>query len=240
MRWPFCSRQTTFGLLGFAVFSTGLVWQMHSARHDLRGTLLQRGRIVLTSAPARPDLKDAGWLGPAAYANDGDLSTGSLLQFPAAKGPGVYWLIDLGLSHWPPLARPRPRQPRQLLVYNGACSGCPHGQFERWGRIKTLRLELYERKANNPDKEFLHEPTLLVAESTHLLPDAAGPFVIALNRKPATTSPGYPRNVRFLVAKLIVLSTYPGRTPGNVALGEVVYGDSPASGPQANTVHYWR
>jgi len=167
--------------------------------------------------------------GASKNAVDRNPETAAIQPYPAPHPEGSHWIIDCGLSHWPPAApgqKPRPRRPDHILIYNGPCTSCSPRKFRAYGRIRRARLEILYRKANNPDKDFKHEPSLRVLTLRKEFPDAPGPVKIPLPLPAAGPSPGFPVGMIYIRAKITVESAYPGeKFPDRVALAEFRYAD---------------
>ena len=215
--------------------------QARFSREDLGGRILRTGRIVLASAEYAQSLSEHAFLGSPARVLDGNLETGTVLAFHGGGNSAPYLLVDVGLSHDPPARTPRPRRPASLLLYPGPCTACSVARFSRYGRPRDIRLELYARQANNPDRDFRHEPPLLVHGWQVVLADRPGPQAVSIQVAAPPTSSGYPHNVSYYSMKIIVLSVYPGgEFPGSVAFSEVVYGDADPAVSVRAPIRYWK
>ena len=230
-RNPVGRRVGLFGGIILAIlilFST--LWQ-YSYSFKLSEYILKNGRIVLSSSELNYPPDDPGQSGGRAGIIDGDPSSPVVLRYPAPPPEGVYLLIDTALSHWPPQRdkqTPRARKPAEIIFYNGVCQKCEPEKFRGYSRVRRVRIEILNRKANNPDKDYLHEKTYPVRSFEWEFEDRPGPQRVKLNMPRALDSPAYPQNVFYIVTKIVVLSVYPGEVFNDrVALGELIYGDWP-------------
>ncbi len=218
-------------LLPWALLS--LSWLQYSlSRTNLVEKTLQYGRIVLSSGEVLYPPDDPERDGSASHVLDRDPDSPAILSYPHPPPEGTHLLIDLALTHFPGEQEgspPRIRRARELLLYNGPCVECDASHFRSFSRIKQARVEILYRRANNPDAEFLIPPAHPVWSKTLTLPDRPGPFSLSLREiPPPPSSPAYPEGVSYIIAKITILSVYPGeRFPGRVALGEVLYSDEP-------------
>lgn len=211
-------------LLG-ALLAGGSLYQIREAGRDLPGRIMQHGRVVLSS-PGFDDGAEPGLL------VDGRTDTAAVLRFPAPPPEGAFLLSDLALTHFPgPTGDPdRPLRPRRALalrLFNGACVDCSEQEFRRYGRIKRARLEILQRRANDPDVEFIIPPVRLLRSVELDFPDRPGPVEIPLELPDPDPAPAYPANVFYIICKLTVLEQFPGRKfPDRVAVAELIYVDS--------------
>lgn len=220
------------------------VFQVVYSGSRLTTLTLRNGRIVLSSGEYIFDRADPEKSGSVKNIIDGNLQTAAILPFPGPPPEGTYLLIDSALSHWPPAHpgdRPRPRKPAAIRLYNGPCGRCPVEDFRRYSRIRRARIQILNRQANDPDREFLHERTFPIKTMMFDFPDTAGPIDIPLNLPVAPPSPGYPRNVSYIVSKITILEVYPGTEfPGRVAVAEFLYGDRAGEALQGQGgIVYW-
>ncbi len=240
---PRFNRHVWIGIAS-ALLLGGFSWlQALRSSRDLPGGILRTGRIVLSSPLWPVPLRDRPRLGRGLLVVDRDPETATVLRFEPAR-TAAFLLVDVGLSHDPPRQRPRARRPYLVQIFAGPCTSCIRHAFRSYGRPRRMRLELYGRQANNPDREFRHEPPLLLREWSTELEDRPGPQPVLIPHVPVLPSEGYPQNVKYLSLKIIVETVYPGeRFPETVAFAEVVYADVDAAvspTPDVPRVRYWR
>lgn len=204
------------------------VFQTRQDDDDLARTSIRGGRIVLSSGDISRTALLPGVIGTAPAALDSNRENPALLRHPSGHPEGTYLLMDLALSHWPSASEPLKRKPVSVTIYNGPCSNCTEQRFRSVSRIRRGRLEILYRRANNPDVEFLIPEARIVYSTEFTLPDSPDPVVIPIFPPLPDESPGYPEKMNYIIGKLIVLGIYPGEIErGIVAVGEVVYNDSP-------------
>ncbi|MCR9143105.1 MAG: hypothetical protein NXI24_12700 [bacterium] len=222
------------GLLALGLGVVAL-FQATAYSANLAGYALFRGRIVLSSGDfVFPD-DDPRVNGGASAVLDGDPERAAILRFPADHPHGTFLLIDTALSHSPgdkSTTQPAARKPIALRIYNGVCLGCDRESFEKYGRIKRARIEILNRRANNPDEEFVIPDARPVFERFVDFPDAPGPIEISLGDLPdPPPSAGWPDQMQYIITHIQVLDVYPGaRFPDRFGLAEVVYIDRERAG----------
>ena len=101
-------------------------------------------------------------------------------------------------------------------------------QYNEFSRIKRARIEIYKRKANNPDKEYRHEKTEYITGLLREFPDRPGPFEVSLNIPSLEPIALFSDQPHFLIIKTVVLDVYYGEKRDMVALGEFIYADNAA------------
>ena len=222
------------GLLAVALAAIAF-WQAALQGENLPARVLDSGRIVLSSGFIAYDSRDPLRSGDDDNLLDGDPETPAVLRHPSGHPEGTTWfLIDLALSHWPALrgGAPRPRRPVSLRIWNGVCAQCPPEVFRRYSRIKRARLQLLQRRANRPDVEYIIPQAEPFGEYEINLPDRPGPVTIEFTgAELAPASPGWPDQIQYLIAKLIIIEIYPGSEfSDRVAVGETLYTDADEQG----------
>ncbi len=173
--------------------------------------------------------------GPPAAILDGDLNHPARLLFPSKHPEGAWLLVDLAMSHWPPLAAGQPARRRfsdHLRIFSGTCTDCPPAEFRRVSRPRRLRVELLQRAANRVDEDFIIPPAQPIWIGTVELEDRAGEQIISLrDAPPPPPAAAWPEQMQYRIAKLIVESVYPGeRQPELVAIAELIYVDRSEEG----------
>lgn len=182
---------------------------------------------------------------------DGDLNSPVFLKYPQNTTEGVYLLMDMALSHFPANAEDirgpnspeessfqiddlcineedhlRNRKPAGLYLYNGWCTHCDENTFHMFSRMKDIELIFYERRANDPDVEYLIPPVSVMETRQVTLRDGEDPVFIPLSNPHFPVSETYPQNVTYLIIKVVVHTIYEGELhPELLAVREAVYAD---------------
>lgn len=228
------------GMIIVLVITLAALRQTSSTEDEIKKNTLLYGRDVITNGEISFPPDHPGKDGNAHNIHDGDKETALILPFPGPPPEGTFILFDAGLSHFPLKNKEelKERLPVSAVIYNGSCTACPENEFREIPRMKKIRFEFLQRRANDPDVDFYFPETKPLFIEEHILPDKPGPYVVSIKVPPPAHSRRYPENTFLYRMKITVLDVYPGRRfHDRVAAAEVEYYDREIN---SGSLHLWK